>query len=182
MRFHMIDPNAATGKAKRLLDGVQAKLGMTPNMMKAMANSPAVLEGYLNLSTALAGGLLDARTRERIALAVSQQNRCGYCLAAHTVTGGMSGLTEAEIRSSRESAANDSRTAAALAFCRELVAQRGSVPAPALQQVRDAGWSDGEIGEMVAHTALTIFTNYFNLTAETDIDFPAVPIELAVAA
>jgi hypothetical protein len=64
-RFKAISPESATGKAKHLLDTVNAKFGMVPNMMQAMANSPAVLDGYLNLSGSLAKGSLSAKTREQ---------------------------------------------------------------------------------------------------------------------
>ena len=57
-RLNAIDPKEATGKAKDLLDGVNAKLGMVPNLMRTFANSPAALEGYLNFSGALGGGCL----------------------------------------------------------------------------------------------------------------------------
>lgn len=67
-RISIVNAEQATGKAKDLLDAVQAKLGMTPNMMKTMANSPAVLEAYLNFSGALSNGTLDAKLREQIAL------------------------------------------------------------------------------------------------------------------
>jgi AhpD family alkylhydroperoxidase len=66
---------------------------MVPNMTRAMANSPAVLDGYLQLSGALTKGKLPAKTREEIALAVSQANSCDYCLAAHSTIGKMVGLS-----------------------------------------------------------------------------------------
>lgn len=81
-RLHQIAPEAATGKAKELLDAVKGKLGLVPNITRAMANSPAVLEGYLGLSGAVGKGSLSAKSREQIALAVGQANQCDYCLAA----------------------------------------------------------------------------------------------------
>src|SRR5436190_17830422 len=82
-RFEVIRPESATGRARELLDAVNAQLGMVPNMMRAMANAPAVLDGYLRLSGALAEGTLPARTREQLALAVGEANGCAYCVAAH---------------------------------------------------------------------------------------------------
>ena len=74
-RIETINPTNATGKAKELLDAVKSKLGMTPNMMRSMANSPAVLDAYLKFSGSLGSGDLPAKTREQIALAVGQANR-----------------------------------------------------------------------------------------------------------
>ena len=82
-RIPYVDPATAAGKQKELLDAVQAKLGATPNMMKAMAGS-AVLEGYLRLAGALAGGRIRPSVGERVALAVAESNECAYCLSAHS--------------------------------------------------------------------------------------------------
>ena len=91
-RITPIEPADANGKAKQLLDAVQAKLGLTPNLMKTLATSPAALEAYLNFGAALAGGVFDATFREQIALAVAQANSCEYCLSAHTALGHLAGL------------------------------------------------------------------------------------------
>jgi AhpD family alkylhydroperoxidase len=86
-RLPLIQADTATGEAAELLAGVQKALGVTPNMTKAMANSPAVLKAYLGFSGALAAGVLPAHLRERLALLVAQENRCDYCLSAHTYLG-----------------------------------------------------------------------------------------------
>jgi uncharacterized peroxidase-related enzyme len=166
----------STGKAKELLDAVKARLGMTPNMMKTMAQSPAVLEGYLNFSEALGGGKLNARLREQIALISAEINGCGYCVSAHTAIGKMVGLGEDAILAARNGNAADAKTDAALKFARTVIVNRGEVSDADLQSVKGAGFSDGEIGEIVANIALNIFTNYFNAIAKTDIDFPKVQI------
>jgi uncharacterized peroxidase-related enzyme len=173
-RLAAVQTEAATGKAKELLQAVQAKLGITPNMTRVMANSPAVLEAYLGFSGALAGGQLDAKLREEIALEVGEQNACQYCVSAHTAIGKMHGLTDAEISAAREARAGAPRNAAALKFAQEIVAKQGRPSDADLEVVRRAGFSDGEIAEIVANVALNVFTNYFNNTAEVDVDFPKV--------
>lgn len=75
-RFKPIDPATATGQTKVLLDAVKQKFGMVPNITRMMANSPAVLEGYLSFGGALAAGDLDPQLRERIAIAVASANNC----------------------------------------------------------------------------------------------------------
>ncbi len=57
-------------------------------------------------------------------------------------------------------------------FARKVVETRGRVSSADLDDVREAGYDDGVIAEVVAHVALNVFTNYFNEVAETDIDFP----------
>jgi uncharacterized peroxidase-related enzyme len=171
-RLKAIAPESVTGKAKDLFAGVQAKLGIVPNMMRTMANSPAVLEGYLNLSGALGKGTLPAKAREQLALSIGQVNHCDYCLAAHSALGKMAGLTAEQIRDSRRGTAVDSKTEALLRFAHQVVETRGQVSDGDLADIRAAGYDDGAIAEVVAQVALNIFTNYFNQVAETDLDFP----------
>jgi len=109
-RLTQIAPDTATGKTKELLDAVKSKLGLVPNMVRAMANSPAALNAYVQFSGALAGGSLSARNREQIALAVGQVNECNYCLSAHSALGKMAGLTPDQIRDSRQGTAADGKT------------------------------------------------------------------------
>ena len=83
-RVQIIDPKTATGPAKPLLDAVQAQLGITPNFIRVLANSPKALEGFLGLYGATAGFAVDKATQERIALAIAEGNGCQYCVCAHT--------------------------------------------------------------------------------------------------
>jgi uncharacterized peroxidase-related enzyme len=180
-RITPIQPADANGTAKQLLDAVQAKLGLTPNLMKTLATSPAALEAYLNFGAALASGSFDTKFREQIALAVAQANSCEYCLAAHAVLGHLAGLKPEDITASRHARATDPRREAGLAFAQAIVADRGKVSDAALTRVRAAGFSDGEITELVANVVINIFTNYVNHVAQTVVDFPRVELSLAAA-
>jgi uncharacterized peroxidase-related enzyme len=177
----MVDPNEATGATKNALDGVQKKLGMTPNLLQTIANSPAVIQGYLGFSGALANTALSAQLREQIALTVAEANQCQYCLAAHSAVGKSLGLSEDDLLDSRLGTSTDSRTAAALGFAQTLVVDRGNASDEAVQAVRDAGYDDGEITEIIAVVALNTFTNYIHHVSEVPIDFPLVE-PLAVTA
>jgi uncharacterized peroxidase-related enzyme len=167
--------DAAPAAAQPLLDGVKAKLGSVPNLFRLLAVSPAALEGYLGLSGALGKGSLDARTRERIALAVAEFNGCGYCTSAHAFIGkNMAGLSDAEIAANRSGDSTDARAAAAVKFAIKVVETRGQVSDADVAAIRLAGYSDAEVVEIVLHVALNTLTNYVNEVAETTIDFPAV--------
>lgn len=180
-RLAALDPTEATGKVKDLLDGVQATLGVTPNLMRTMANSPAALEAYLGFNTALARGRLGAKLREQIALAVAEANGCEYCLSAHSAIGKKVGLLEGDLLTSRQWMSPDPKVDAALKFAQAIVSRRGQVTDEDLRRVRNAGYGDAEIAEIIAHVALNVFTNYFNLVAETTVDFPRVEFGSQVA-
>ena len=173
-RITQLDPAGATGKTRQLLDGVHASLGVVPNLFRVLGNSPAALEGYLNFSRALAGGVLDAQVREQVALAVAEGNACGYCLSAHAFLGARAGLSARDIDDARQSAASSQKATAVLKLALTVLVQRGEVSDSALSAARAHGLTDGEIVETVANVALNIFTNYINHVARTVVDFPEV--------
>ncbi len=173
-RIPAINPEHATGQAAQLLQGVESKLGFAPNIMRTMANSPAVLQGYLDFSQALSKGNLSPKFREQIALAVSEVNACQYCLSAHSAIGRLVGLSEEAIEDSRKAESTDPKEATVLALTRKIVENRGWVSDEDLAKLRKLGFSQGDIVELIANISLTLFTNYFNHVAETEIDFPEV--------
>ena len=173
-RIPAINPDHATGQAQRLLHGVESKLGFAPNIMRTMANSPAVLQGYLEFSNALTKGNFSPKFREQIALAVSEVNDCQYCLTAHSAIGQSVGLSEEAIGDSRRGESPDTKEATVLAFTRNFVENRGWVSDDDVTKLRKVGFSQGDIVELIANISLTLFTNYFNHVAQTDVDFPVV--------
>jgi len=179
-RINPVNRSSADAATGRLLDTVQKKLGGVPNLIATMANSPAVANAYLSFSQALSTGTLPNRLREQLALVVGETNGCQYCVAAHTALGKGAGLSEGETCDARRAVAADDKERAALEFARTIVTDRGNVSDDDVHAVRQAGYTDGEIGEIVANVALNIFTNYFNHVAGTEVDFPAVP-ELVTA-
>ena len=170
-RLQQVAPETVTGKTAELFQGVQKKLGMVPNLMRVLGNSPAALQAYLQFSGSLATGTLDAKQRERIALAVAQANKCDYCLAAHSALGKMAGLTQEQIRDARQGHATDASSDALIRFARKVVTARGHVSDSDLAELRKHGFTDGQIAEVIGNVALNILTNYFNHVAETDVDF-----------
>ena len=174
-RINPIDVESASGKTEALFGAVQKKLGMVPNVVRTFAHSPAVLEGYLGLSGALGKGVLPAKLREQIALAVGETNGCNYCVAAHSAAGKMVGLSDEDVADSRLGTSPDSKVDSALRFARQVVDQQGWVSDEDLAKVRAAGYGEAEITEIVANVALNIFTNYFNHVADTEVDFPVAP-------
>lgn len=166
---------AAPKTSRDSLEGVNQLLGSVPNMFRIIANSPQTLEGYLGLNGALGKGSLDAQTRERIALAVAEINGCQYCLAAHSYLGSnFAKLSAAEIAANRGGTSADTKAAIAVGFAAKIAKNRGKVSDHDLQAVRQAGYSNAEIVEIVGHVALNTLTNYINEVLGTEIDFPAV--------
>jgi uncharacterized peroxidase-related enzyme len=173
-RIAIPDLDNAPEGSKATLDGVHKALGVVPNLFRLMSVSPAVLNGYSAFSAAVSK-TLDVKTRERIALAVAQVNGCDYCLSAHTYLGlNMAKITPEEIALNRKGGSGDAKAQAAVAFAAKVAKERGHVADADLASVRDAGYSDAQIVEIVALVAENSFTNFLNEVAKTDIDFPVV--------
>lgn len=173
-RLWPIDRTKAPAATQKLLTRVEDKLGMVPNLIATMAQSTSVTRAYVNMADALADGALSDTLREQIALTVSQANGCDYCVAGHAAAGSSIGLTDDEVRDARSATSPDRKTEAALQFARRIVEKRGSLSDNDVKEIRDIGLSDAEIMEIIAHVAMNIFTNYANLIAQTDVDFPSV--------
>jgi uncharacterized peroxidase-related enzyme len=169
-RIQPVDPAYATGAIRRLFSEIRAKFALVPNLFRVLANAPVALEGLMGLGAALAGGALDEKTRERLALAIAESNLCAYCLSSHKATAAKIGLNQAEIEDAIRARAADARTDAILKLARSIVVQRGELTDADLARARVAGLSDGEIVETVAHVALNIFENYLSHLARVPID------------
>ena len=174
-RIQPINEITADAETTELLGLVKKKMGSVPNLISTMANSLSVIKAYLGFNQALSTGTLSPRLREQIALLVSETNNCEYCLAAHTVIGMGTGLSKQETMDARRGTSRSDKERVALEFTRQIVLNHGIVTDNDIMQIRQAGYSDGEIAEIVANIALNIFTNYFNLVAETEVDFEAAP-------
>jgi len=172
----LVDPATVSGTAKEHLDQIQATFGTVPAMFRAVAHSPATLASMWGAFGAFGAGTLGPALSEQIAVAVANHNSCKYCLAAHTALGRKAGVTREAMAAAQTGTSTDPRDAALLAFALKLVDRRGQVTAEDLRTVRDIGWNDEQVVEVIGQVALNLFTNYVNLALDVPVDFPDVPL------
>lgn len=175
-RLTQISDDVANTEVTALFGAVKQGLGLVPNMTRAMANEPAVLNAYLGFSGALGKGTLDPKTRHAIALVVAAVNGCNYCASAHSAISGALKVDAAEITSRLAGQSADARTQAVLTFAKIVAETRGMIADADISAIRAAGFDDAGIAEITAHVALNFFTNLINNVADTDIDFPVVTV------
>jgi len=178
-RIMVIDNDNANPEQKELLDAIQSQLGMVPNFLKVVANSPAALRAFLGLHSIASEGSLEAPTRERIALALAEQNACQYCVSAHSAMGRKAGLNEAEIEANRAGTSQDIKAAAAVKFAAALSEHKGQVTTAEILEVRNAGYSESDIVEIITHVGLNLLSNIIGKASQIEIDFPKVELKLA---
>lgn len=175
-RVPLIDPARTSADRQAVLDEIHGAFGATPAMFRAVAQSPAALRSMWGAFKALGAGTLGARLGEQIAVAVADRNACAYCLAAHTVLGQKAGASAEDMAAAQAGESSDPKTRAALRFALKVVDARAQVDAADVQALRDAGFSDEAVVEILAHVALNLFTNYINVALDVPVDFPAVKL------
>ena len=166
----------APAESQPLLEGVQKSFGITPNLMATLAHSPAALQSYLGFGQALSKASLSPAIREQLALAIAGENSCGYCASAHTLLGKNAGVDAPELTRNLAGNSSDPSVQAAIDFALAIVTKRGWVDDDDLASIRAAGYSEGEVVEIIAVVAQNIFSNYFNHISGAEIDFPEVKV------
>jgi uncharacterized peroxidase-related enzyme len=178
-RINLVTEHAANAEQQALYAAIQGKLGMVPNFLKVFANSPAALRAFLGLHAIAGEGSLDVQTRERIALGLAEQNACEYCVSAHTAIGRKAGLSNSEIDANRTGGSEDAKAAVAVKFARSLAEHKGEINTAELLEVRNAGYSDADIVEIITHVGMNLLTNILGKASRVEIDFPKVALKRA---
>ena len=171
--------NAAPEASKPILEAVHKQLGVVPNLYRLIGNSPIALTAFTGYQGALAKSL-DVKTRERIAIAVAQVNGCDYCLSAHAYLGlNLAKISPEEIEMNRKGASGEVKANAAVQFAAKVARERGHLSDADIAAVRAAGYTDAQLVEIVGLVAENSFTNFLNVVAQTEIDFPVMHTEAA---
>lgn len=157
-----------------LFDKLKKGLGKVPNLYATLAHSENALATYLALQDAKSS--LSAKAREVINLVVSQVNRCEYCLAAHTVIGGMVGFTPAQILEIRRGTAGfDVKLDALARLVKNIAVERGHADPARVQAFFEAGWTPENLVDAIVVIGDKTVTNYLHGTTKVPVDFPAAP-------
>ena len=161
-RLTLHTPATAEGKAQEALSDIYERQGEAGPMVRAMANSPALLRGYLDLSRAVKRVKLPRDVTERLSLALQGEIGCGYCLVAHTRAARHFGVDDDEIARARAGTSSDAGVAALIELALTILRRAGSVDDALLSRIRGHGYSDRQIADVVALVALQQMTGSFN--------------------
>lgn len=181
-RIKIVTDQSANTDQKALFEAIQGQLGLVPNFLRIIGNSTVALKSFLGLYGVAGAGSLDPLTRERIALALAEQNACEYCVSAHTAIGRKVGLSGEEMQANRAGTSQDVKAAAAVKFARSLVEHMGGVTTEDIAEIRNAGYSDADLVEIIMHVGMNLITNILGKASRVDIDFPHVKLNARAAA
>jgi AhpD family alkylhydroperoxidase len=177
-RLRALDLEHATGTARTLLAGIIDRHGEAGPMVRTMAHSPALLQGYLELSRAMKRSAVPRPLSEKISLAIQEWLGCALCLEAHSAAGRAVGLTEIDIALARQGTATDAREAALITYAMRVLTEASTLTDADVEELRGHGWNDRVLADIVGLVALNQLTGAFNLVAGLE---PVTPSEQADA-
>lgn len=164
-RFPLLTPQTAVGAARDMLGELVERHGQVGDMVRTMANSPAVLGGYLQLSKAIKRAKLDRGISERISIAVQVEQGCQTCLDSHIAAARSLGIDDAEIERARRGTSGDPVIAPMVAYGLQVYVEPTGITADQIEELRGLGYSDRVIADVVGVVALNVLTGAFNLVA-----------------
>tara|TARA_A100001391_G_scaffold160599_1_gene119296 strand:- start:264 stop:836 length:573 start_codon:yes stop_codon:yes gene_type:complete len=169
--FNLYDETNAPEAARPVLKTAKGAFGFVPNLLGTLAESPATAEAYLTLAGIVDKTSLTPAERQVVLLAVSYENTCHYCMAAHSTLAGGAGVDAATLDALRSGAAlPDARLDALAQFARTMVQERGYASEADIKAFLDAGFTKANIFDVITATALKTISNYANHIAETPVD------------
>jgi AhpD family alkylhydroperoxidase len=160
-----LTPATAVGASRDLLTDLTTRHGQIGDMVSTMAHSPALLAGYLQLSRAMKRAKLSRKASERISIAVQAQQGCGLCMDAHVAAARAHGIEDDEIERAKAGTSTDPAMAAIVDLGLRVYRNPTSVSHEHIAALRDHGYSDREIADVVGIVALNLLTGAFNLVA-----------------
>lgn len=168
-KIHTVE--SAPAKSRETLKQVQEKIGFIPNAVAEMAESPALLKGYWELSEAMKLGSFSPVEREIVQLSASMLNDCGYCIAAHSTLGEKAGVPRDVIDSIRaDKPLKDAKHEALRVFTHSVMKRLGRTEDADIEAFYKAGYAPVHVMEVVLGVTAKIMTNYVNLIARTPLD------------
>lgn len=182
-KLSVITKEQASDQSKQIFEEIEKTVGMLPNIYAVIGNSANALDSYLTFSEAQKNDSFNAKEREAVFLAVSEENSCYYCLSAHTAIAKMNGFTEDETLQLRAGTHNDRKLSILTNLATSIVANRGRADEGLVQSFYEAGYDEKALVDLVALVVDKTFTNYIGRLAKPEIDFPkAQPLAKEVLA
>lgn len=177
MKFQLHNSTTAPAASQPILENVAAAYGFTPNLYAVFAESPVALSTYVSILDALKQhAVLSPAEQQVVMLAISAKNRCDYCVAAHTMVGGKSGVSTETISAIRDGRTpSDRRDAALVTFVHGVMSHAGWVPEGERQAFLDAGFTARHLLDILTILAMKTLSNYTNHIAQTPLDAAFAP-------
>jgi len=171
-QFNIYSIQNAPLAAQPLLEGAQQKFGFVPNLLGGLAESPTVLQAYLDIGALFDRTSLTSVEQQVVLLAASIENHCIYCVAVHSMLAKHKAKADAAIVDAlrEQQPLMDKKLDALATFTRAVVEQRGKVTGIALDNFIAAGYSRAQVLEVVLGVTMKTLSNYANHIIHAPLD------------
>jgi uncharacterized peroxidase-related enzyme len=173
-RIVPLDPQQASGETADIFREIASVFGMVPNLFRTAARHPPLLRANWNkIKSVMMEGGLSRRVKETIAVLVSKDNGCDYCVAAHSAALRAIGLSREEIAGIIENPGKGDFTAkekALIHLTREANLAPRRIADEKFQALKELGASDAEIVEALGVMELFVGFNKFLDSLQVDLD------------
>ena len=161
----------SSGHANETLDAVRQRVGFIPNLFATLAEQPGVVEAFAALDDAFSETSLSPVERQVVLMTASVENKGAYCVAGHTIFGQSIGMPEQAIDAIRSGGTiDDTRLEALHGFVTKLSRNRGHVEPGETARLQDAGYSRGQVLEIIMGVTVKTFTNYVDSALQLELD------------
>jgi len=160
--------------SQQAFDGLQQAVGFIPNLYATIAYSENGLPRYLAFQGAKSS--LSNKEKEAVNLVVSEENGCRYCQSAHTVVAKMNGFTDADTLDLRAGHSTNPKLNALVSVAKAITQHKGHVSQEQLNAFFEAGYTKGNLVDVVLQVSDKIAMNYLHNLTQIPIDFPVAPV------
>jgi len=168
----LIDPATASPEVSEIYNEIKSAFGMIPNLFKTYAHHPPLLEAnWHKVKRVMMEGVLSRKTKESIALLVSKDNGCKYCVAAHSGALKSIGTSDEEIvkiETDLDSAEFTAKERNLINFARKANRAALEVSAAEFVTLQQTGATDAEIIEALG--VMEIFTAFNKFLDVLDVE------------
>ncbi len=174
-RIDSLTSNEASNPVFAIFEEIEVAFGMVPNLFRTYAHHPPLLEANWNkVKRLMMEGNLSRKLKEAIAVLVSKDNGCRYCVAAHTAALLAVGVSKEEIEQIEEDLEKTDFTTkekALIRFVRQANQAPLAIDDSEFASLLETGVSDAEIVEALGVMELFTAFNKFLDSLQVDIDF-----------
>lgn len=163
---------SAPEEAKSRMEAVQKANGFIPNLIGVLANSPHALQMYQEVGKMNASNSLTAEEVEVVQITAAAHNGCDFCVAGHTKVATRLKMPETVLTAlrSRTNIDDNQKYQALAQFTMQLIDNRGKVSDEQVKAIKEAGYGEQNILDIIMGVALATLCNYANNVAKTDIN------------
>lgn len=173
MKASLKEKNDVDDSTKKIFEHSETEFKMIPNLFKAMANAPEVLQAYTQgYQSFREHSDFTPAEQEVVLLVISYENGCEYCMAAHSTMADFFSNVPKEVTNAirEDNPIEDKKLSALAGMTREMLLSRGRPDTSIVNDFMQAGYSEKQLLDIVLAISVKTLSNYTNHLFDTPVD------------